>query len=666
MFVSVRSFIWFNDLALILFPLILSGGCLLHMGLVLFCKWAIIGRYRSGKAVVFSWMFLKWWLVRRVMAVTRLYVWIFDETPMSRFWLLALGVNVGYNVSVESPLLLEPDLVHIGDDCVIEFDVQFATSEIKGGVLELRRARIGDRVKLGTRTVLLGGANVHSGSEVLPKATVDFYSSTTSCNQVLVGSPAKSNGNTSGNVWRPRTGKIYCLCQLLGCLLQLYLMAGVVYIGTSIGVVVLNKFGTIGLTIYLGSLFNIIASSVWLVAVAFLHWLMIPHLQEGIVYNGTWFALRMWFMDRIFLSPLFSYTSTRMLQTSSTFPWYMHLLGAKVGKKAWINHPYIRVGVGKCVTVVLSTINNVFKSILQFNTLLFLPTEMVHIGDHCHMGMLSYFTTQRVTPNGISFHPIQINKHVSFGQRCVISNGAYLDSYTTVGAETIIPQDFMLNEGGTTFGSPPVVFTSNATYRTIINETQEETLKMIAERNGAAFEAYSQITGVNSKTDAASVASSSNIPPSEAPTRMQDIGQGKHFWTYVIVMIFIQASLPFLIGVSYGGLYYLLTIWFDLQGLYLLVVIPIIYMIGSLVLMIIMKVMQIFAGSFAFGTADFFSFRFFVWHIFADMVYLCTSTVIYPFSGTELYCIWLRVMGAKVGKRVFLSPEVSTLWLAPL
>lgn len=54
-----------------LIPVILILGCLLHLLLVLICKWCLIGRYKEGKAVVFSWYFLKWWLLRRIMNSTR-------------------------------------------------------------------------------------------------------------------------------------------------------------------------------------------------------------------------------------------------------------------------------------------------------------------------------------------------------------------------------------------------------------------------------------------------------------------------------------------------------------------------------------------------------------------------------------------------------------------
>jgi hypothetical protein len=35
--------------------------------------------------------------------------------------------------------MLEPDLVEIGDNAVVEFEVSFNTSEVSQGMLELRR-----------------------------------------------------------------------------------------------------------------------------------------------------------------------------------------------------------------------------------------------------------------------------------------------------------------------------------------------------------------------------------------------------------------------------------------------------------------------------------------------------------------------------------------------
>ena len=72
--------------------------------------------------------------------------------------------------------------------------------------------------------------------------------------------------------------------------------------------------------------------------------------------------------------------------------------------------------------------------------------------------------------------------------------------------------------------------------------------------------------------------------------------------------------------------------------------------------------MQLGGGKIRVGTADFFSWKFFYWHVQADMTYLSTSTALYPFSGTALYVWWLQFMRVKVksggkGNNVWVSPE---------
>lgn len=268
---------------------------------------------------------------------------------------------MGSNVSVEQPYFLEPDLVSIGDNCVVEFEVQFATSEIRNGYLELRNIHIGNNVKLGIRSVILGGTCIHNGSEIAAKTTVDFFTSTTEPRQVLSGSPATIDPDikTDGDIWRPKRGRVYIISQIISCFLMIEILTGIGYIGASLGFVIRYRYGSIGLVIYLGSLFPVISSILVLLTAAVLKKILMPfRIVAEKTYEGDWFAVRKWFLDRLFLSPLFSYCSQRTLQTSSTFPWYMRLLGAKTGKRAWFNHPYVR-GVG---------------------------TELINIGDDVHMG----------------------------------------------------------------------------------------------------------------------------------------------------------------------------------------------------------------------------------------------------------------------------------------
>ena len=106
------------------------------MMLVLITKWIIMGRFKPGKAKVFSWYFLKWWLVRRVIHASALFIWIFDETLLSSLWFKLLGASIGRHTTLEQLYILEPDLVIIGSNCVLKFETQLSTSEIKEGKLK--------------------------------------------------------------------------------------------------------------------------------------------------------------------------------------------------------------------------------------------------------------------------------------------------------------------------------------------------------------------------------------------------------------------------------------------------------------------------------------------------------------------------------------------------
>ena len=68
-----------------------------------------------------------------------------------------------------------------------------------------------------------------------------------------------------------------------------------------------------------------------------------------------------------------------------------------------------------------------------------------------------------------------------------------------------------------------------------------------------------------------------------------------------------------------------------------------IYLFGSLVLMLVLKVLQAIGGGFSVGTSNFFSVQFLYWHLLADMIYFCTSTVLYPLSGTvsRNFCLFM-------------------------
>lgn len=104
-----------------------------------------------------------------------LAAYLFLETQAYVWWLRALGVHVGDRCHIASALLvgsggeLEPDLLFIGDDCLIESGVNIATTASDDGELfAALPVFVGARTKLLRRSRVAPGAELGSDVRVAP------------------------------------------------------------------------------------------------------------------------------------------------------------------------------------------------------------------------------------------------------------------------------------------------------------------------------------------------------------------------------------------------------------------------------------------------------------------------------------------------------------------
>ena len=243
--------------------------------------------------------------------------------------------------------------------------------------------------------------------------------------------------------------------------------------------------------------------------------------------------------------------------------------------------------------------------------------------------MQTYISTEKNTKDGISFHKTVIGKESSCGQGSIILSGTFMGFNATLGAETCAQHNTIIEDNWTAFGSPIVMFKTSKTNEEVVNQSQRYIL-------------------------------SAESPMVHQSTRRQRNDAKLPFWMYVLIMNLAQFCLPLIIIGSYASIFVAVLYAFGgLGSVGVVCMIPVTFILGSLVLMVAIKLLQLlfFGGKFSRGTIEFYSVRFMCWYFLSDMVYLCTQTFFVPFSGTELFCMWLRLMGSDIGKRVFFSPE---------
>ena len=92
----------------------------------------------------------------------------FPSLSAKRGFLRLVGAKVGKNVSLAPSTIdpLFPDLISIGDNVMIGWDVMILTHEIKGNEFRKGEVIIGENATIGARSVILAGVTIGKNAVV--------------------------------------------------------------------------------------------------------------------------------------------------------------------------------------------------------------------------------------------------------------------------------------------------------------------------------------------------------------------------------------------------------------------------------------------------------------------------------------------------------------------
>ncbi|CUG02114.1 Hypothetical protein, putative [Bodo saltans] len=124
--------------------------------LVPIIKWTIIGRFQEGIYSIWSWYFIRWWVVRAMAMPVPLYG--FSGTGWANLFLRLMGCKLGRGVTFFPGQLFDYDLIEIGEDTSVGHESTLSASEVVDSLLILRRIKIGAASSIGARCCVKGGA----------------------------------------------------------------------------------------------------------------------------------------------------------------------------------------------------------------------------------------------------------------------------------------------------------------------------------------------------------------------------------------------------------------------------------------------------------------------------------------------------------------------------
>ncbi len=146
---------------------ILTGG-VVFVGmciLPILAKWMLIGRWKPQQIRVWSFEYFRFWLVKTLVRFNPLV--LFAGSPIFIFYLRALGAKIGRGVVILSQQVpVCTDLLTIGDNTVVRKDSFISCYSAHDGLIQTGPVTLGKEAFVGEMTVLDIGSSLGDGAQL--------------------------------------------------------------------------------------------------------------------------------------------------------------------------------------------------------------------------------------------------------------------------------------------------------------------------------------------------------------------------------------------------------------------------------------------------------------------------------------------------------------------
>jgi non-ribosomal peptide synthetase-like protein len=121
-------------------------------------------RVTEGTYSVFSWFYLRKWVVALATEITLEVLSSLFATVYMRNWYRLMGAKIGKDAEISTNLAGRYDLVEIGEKCFIADEVVLGDEDIRRGWMYLKRVKTGSRVFVGNDGVVPPGSDIPDGA----------------------------------------------------------------------------------------------------------------------------------------------------------------------------------------------------------------------------------------------------------------------------------------------------------------------------------------------------------------------------------------------------------------------------------------------------------------------------------------------------------------------
>ena len=403
--------------------------------LVLVLKWLIIGRTKPGRYPLWGVYYFRVWLVQRL--IQTVSIRFLQSSPMMRWYLRALGAEVGKDAMIAEFEAGAVDLMRIGARTSLGQDNHFANVEVIGNEMFIGTIEIADEAVTGNSCVMSCNSKLGKGAELGDLTAVGPGISIPAWEH-WDGSPARKVGGVDREAIPdyPYASPLlrfthtlvymagYILTQMLG-LLPIFPAFYVLYnLDALLDTVQDNtvSWSTLPLLTWPTAMILVVISMLVIVMV---RWILLPRVRSGSFSIYSNFYLRKWIMAlamEVMLETLSSLYATVFMRS-----WY-RMMGAKIGKGS------------------------------EISTNLAGRYDLVEIGENNFVGDEVIMGDEEIRNGWMTLKPVKTGDRVFIGNSAVIGGGAVIDDGALIGVKSKLPHDLQVKKDEIWFGSPGIKF----------------------------------------------------------------------------------------------------------------------------------------------------------------------------------------------------------------
>jgi non-ribosomal peptide synthetase-like protein len=345
---------------------------------------------------VHGWYYVRNWIVEQLLAFSLEVAGPLHSTIFLKPWYRALGAKLGRFAELSTASTTTPDLLDIGEDCTIADEVSLGAARVERGWLTLAPTKLGRRAFVGNGAVIPAGtalgAETLVGVLTIAPPEPEQAARTGAC---WLGSPPiflarrqTAEGFPERTTFRPPRR----LQWARGCweLLRVTLPGAGFVTATVVTLdLALNfwaQWGALATVLLLPAVFGACCAAVSL-AVVPVKWIVVGRYRP---FEQPFWSAYVWRLELV--NALFEFLAVPIgletLRGTPLLPWYLRLLGCRIGRRAYINSTgfleFDLVEVGDRATLNADCIlqTHLFEDRI-------LKGSAVRVGEDCEIGAQS-------------------------------------------------------------------------------------------------------------------------------------------------------------------------------------------------------------------------------------------------------------------------------------